>query len=81
LSELKTALNGVHDFEDMLDRAMMSWRNWYSINKPMPGTLQGIQYPKRKLMMTFLLAQLEKNFKGHLPAYNSMWDVPAEDLF
>lgn len=78
---LKTAFNGVRDFEDMLEQAKMSWRNWYMINKPMPGTLQGIQYPPRKLMMTFLLAQLAKNFKGPLPVYNNMWDVPKKDLF
>jgi len=45
------------------------------------GSLRGIQYPKNAICMTFIIAQIEKNFTGLMPAFPKMWIVPKGDLF
>lgn len=80
---LKTAFNGDFDASALFDKAKISYQNWWRDNKPSPdGTLWGISYPERRLGMTFLLKQIEKNFTGQVPQLsNPLWPVPKKDLF
>jgi hypothetical protein len=65
------------------DRAKISYQNWFKLNKPNPdGTLWGITYPEKRIGLTFLIAQISKNYKGTVPGYSgALWRVPAKDLF
>ena len=80
---LKTAFNGDFDASALYDRAKLSYQNWWRDNKPSPdGTLWGITYPEYRIGLTFLVKQIEKNFKGNTPKLsNALWPVPAKDLF
>ena len=79
---LQKAFNGDFDSSKLYKRAKYSYQEWYRANKPYPdGSLWGIQYPEFKIGLTFLMAQIAKNFNGPMPAYKALWKVPDEDLF
>ena len=79
---LKKAFNGDFDSSKLYTKAKFSYQEWYRANKPyQDGTLWGIQYPEFKIGLTFLMAQIAKNFKGPMPSYKPLWNVPDEDLF
>lgn len=44
-------------------------------------SLRGISYPEHPVGLTFLFAQIKKNFSRPLPRYVPLWKVPKADLF
>jgi hypothetical protein len=80
---LKSVTGTDFDAEMMFARAMLSYKDWFRLNKPNPdGTLWGITYSEKRIGLTFLIAQISKNFKGTIPGYSgTLWRVPAKDLF
>lgn len=80
---LRTAFNNDFDASELYTKAKSSYQEWYRANKPNPdGTLWGITYSEKRIGMTFLLAQIQKNYSGNVPKYSHpLWIVPATDLF
>jgi len=80
---LKSVTGTDFDADMMWDRAKVSYQDWFLHNKPNPdGTLWGISYPEKRIGLTFLIAQISKNFKGTVPSYSgALWKVPGKDLF
>jgi hypothetical protein len=80
---LKSVTGTDFDADMFWDRAKISYQNWFKLNKPNPdGTLWGITYPEKRIGLTFLIAQISKNYKGTVPGYSgALWRVPAKDLF
>ena len=62
----------------MMAQAKVAYRDYYErIN----GYAHGIRYPEKPLGLTFLIKQIEKNFKGHLPKGPQHWPVQSSFLF
>jgi hypothetical protein len=81
-NSLKHVSNGDFDAGALYNRARSSYQEWWRDNKPyQDGTLLGISYSEKKIGMTFLIAQIAKNFKGEMPKYLPHWDIPKGDLF
>ena len=79
---LRTAFNDNFDAGELYVRAKESYQEWFRDNKPNPdGTLWGITYPEKRIGVTFLVAQIAKNFNGQVPKINGLWPVPKKDLF
>jgi len=86
ISGIATSLQEVGncDFnaDSMHTQSIRSWQEWWRVNKPNPdGSLSGISYPTLNINLTFLFAQIEKNFTGKMPFYSKQFDVPQADLF
>ena len=78
---LRIAFNNDFDAGALYAKGKSSYQEWYRTNKPNPdGTLWGITYPEKRIGLTFLTAQIAKNFTGKVPLVN-LWPVPAGDLF
>lgn len=79
---LRTAFNNDFDAGLLFNRAKESYQEWFRNNKPNPdGTLWGITYPEKRIGLTFLIAQIAKNFNGQVPKGNPLWPVSRKDLF
>lgn len=79
---LQAVDNGDFDAEKLWVHAKLSYQNWWlRSGMSIDGSLRGIQYPKNAICMTFIIAQIEKNFTGLMPAFPKMWIVPKGDLF
>jgi hypothetical protein len=80
---LKSVTGSDFDADMLYSKAKVSWQEWFRKNKPSPdGKLWGINYPEKKIGLTFLIAQISKNFKGTIPNYSgALWRVPTKDLF
>lgn len=79
---LRKAFNDNFDASELFTRAKESYQGWFRDNKPNPdGTLWGITYPEKRIGITFLVAQIAKNFNGTVPKINGLWPVPRKDLF
>lgn len=77
---LKVVGHGDFDSIDIASRARTSWQDYYRDNISWEYTLRGIQYPEKKLGLTFLIAQISKAGVA-VPSYEPMWPVSAADLF
>ena len=81
-NSLKQVSNGDFDAGALYNRAKASYQEWWRDNKPwQDGTISGISYSEKRIGMTFLLAQIAKNFKGEMPKYYPHWEIPKGDLF
>jgi hypothetical protein len=79
---LRKAFNGDFNAIKLYNKAKASYQEWYKLNKPNPdGSLLGIQYSEYKIGLTFVMAQIAKNFNGPMPGYIPLWTVPDADLF
>lgn len=80
---LRIAFDDNFDADVLFNRAKFSYQEWWRIHKPSPdGTLSGISYPEKRIGVTFLIKQIQKNFDGTIPRLRSpLWSVPKEDLF
>jgi hypothetical protein len=80
---LKSVTGSDFDADMLFSKAKVSYQEWFRDNKPSPdGTLWGITYPEKRIGLTFLIAQISKNFKGTIPNYSgALWRVPTKDLF
>lgn len=77
-NSLKIAFSGDFDSLVMMAQAKVAYRDYYErIN----GYAHGIRYPEKPLGLTFLIKQIEKNFKGHLPKGPQHWPVQSSFLF
>lgn len=75
---------GNNDFSSMAlwHRAKECYQEWWKHNKPNPdGTILGISYAEEPIAITFLIAQIAKNFDGKLPRYSPHFTVNPGDLF
>lgn len=81
-ASLKAVGDNDFDIETFWQQSKDSYANsWYAAGKSTDGSLRGIKYDFEKVTLTFLLAQLKKNFAGQLPDYPPLWIVPNGDLF
>lgn len=78
---LKIVGHGDFDSIDLASRAKTSWQNHYRNNISWEGSLRGIQYPEKRLGLTFLIEQIRKSGIDVPSIYEPMWPVPAGDLF
>lgn len=80
---LKSVTGSDFDADMLFGKAKESYQEWFRDNKPsQDGTLWGITYPEKRIGLTFLIAQISKNFKGTIPSYSgALWRVPSKDLF
>ncbi len=76
--------NHPQNFIKIQDAAKESYQRWYRYTRSgSDGSLLGIRYPERYMVMTFFFEQIRKNIKGvsNVPTYNPpLWSVPAKDL-
>ena len=78
---LNKSLNGIYTFSHMYAKAHECYKEWYRENKPNPdGTVLGISYDHRGIMMTYMLAQIRKHYNGKLPNYKNIWPIRKTDL-
>lgn len=78
---LKVVGHGDFDSIDLASRARSSWQDHYRNNISWEGTLRGIQYPEKRLGLTFLIEQIRKAGVQVPSIFEPMWPVPAGDLF
>jgi len=78
---LRVVGHGDFDSIDLASRARSSWQNHYRRKLSWEGTLRGIQYPEKRLGLTFLIEQIRKAGVDVPNIFESMWPVPVEDLF
>ncbi len=75
---LKIAFNDDFDPEKMMLRAKEAYREHY---EHVNGYAYGIRYPEVPLGLTFLIAQIAKNFSKNLPIGPKIWPVQSDYLF
>lgn len=82
-ASLNKAFNGSFDADQLYSRALISYQEWWRLNKPNPdGTLWGITYNEKLIGLTFLLEQVRKHAKVPVPYLkHPLWTIPKEDLF
>ena len=78
---LKVVGHGDFDSIDLASRARSSWQDHYRNNISWEGTLRGIQYPEKRLGLTFLIEQIRKAGVQVPSIFEPMWPVPTGDLF
>ena len=77
---LKVVGYGDFDSIDLASRARTSWQDYYRANISWEGSLRGIQYPEKKLGLTFLIEQIKKAGVD-VPTFEPLWPVASQDLF
>ena len=75
---LKTAFSGDFDPIVMMSQAKVAYREYY---ERVNGYALGIRYPEVPIGLTFIIAQIAKNFTGKIPRGPRHWPVQAGYLF
>lgn len=75
---LKLAFGGDFDSIAMMSQAKVAYREHY---ERVNGYALGIRYPEVPIGLTFLIAQIRKNFSGKLPRGPQHWPVQTQYLF
>jgi hypothetical protein len=78
---LKVVGHGDFDSIDFASRARSSWQDYYRNSISWEGTLRGIQYPEKRLGLTFLIEQIRKAGVDVPDIFEPMWPVSVGDLF
>lgn len=75
---LKLGFGGDFDPILMMSQAKAAYREYY---ERVNGYALGIRYPEVPIGLTFLIAQIGKNFKGQMPKGPRHWPVQSSYLF
>jgi hypothetical protein len=82
VKSLQKSFNGDINSLHFMAKAYKSYRDWWlRTGKSIDGTLRGISYQEERIGLSFLIAQLSKNFTGKLPEYYPHWEIAEEDLY